>query len=423
MTDIDEMLRDTGKRWRSVQPAPPRLLNPEDRRHRSQHRLMRQPVLTVLVPIAAAAAVAGVIVAITHRGGGTEVFTGAGPSVPTAKAPLLHSMPRTTGAFQIAAGSAGGSWSLWAKISPLSANSVSPAPTRNGFAPTFGPGLDMEVVTPQSSGGGGDDPTRMDSLVWRTYGPIPGFPAELVYGVTSSPATQVRITFDGPTAALTAPIYTNPAFGSLRFYAVAAPASAAGQGITATAISADGTPLVRTPANLNGPPVPPVIHAPTRGAMWPLAGSSTGNRGSAVAVATDFATNLLGIANPAVSAASSSSDSPTPVSITVPASGVTIKVLAVPTPAGWEIDGFLDPGRIYGITFNAGHTSVALHVPADTDSAEAVVLSDGNVDRFTIDKTELDAASALLPENNIQALIVIYKNTDGQTIGAGGATY
>lgn len=423
MTDIDELLRDAGARWRSVQPAPPPFAGPNRYRVRCRRWGWRRPVVTALVPIAALGAMVGLVLAVNGHNTGTQVVTGGAPSVPLAKPPLLSSMPATTGAFQIAAGSDGGSWSLWVKISPLNTNPASQAPPRNGLGPTFGPGLDMEVVTPQSSGGGGDDPAHMDSLVWHTYGPVPGFPTELIYGVTSLSAAQVQITIAGQTVPLVAPIYTNPAFPHLRFYAIAAPSSAAGKAIVAEAISAGGTPLVRTPTDLNGPPVPGVGHPPSQVAMWPLPDSPSTNRASAAAAATGFATNLLGVTNPKVTTTSSGSDSPAVVSIVLPASGTTIKVLAVPTPSGWQIYGFLDPDRVYGITFNAGHTTVTLHVPADTDSAEAVVVSAGKVDRVPIDKAELDAGSAVLPDQNIQAFIVIYKDVHGQTVGAGGGTY
>ena len=422
MTDVDELLRDVGVRWRSVQPAPPSLVDPDRYRVRHRRRGWRRPVVTALVPIAVLATVVGVVLAVSGHNSGTQVVTGGAPSVPVAKPPLLSSMPATTGAFQIAAGSDGGSWSLWAKVSPLNTNPASQAP-RNGLGPKFGPGLDMEIVTPQSSGGGGDDPAHMDSLVWHTYGPVPGFPTELIYGVTSVPAAQVQITIAGQTVPLVAPIYANPAFPHLRFYAIAAPSSTVGKAIVAEAISADGIPLVRTPTDLNGPPVPGAVHPPSQVALWPLPDSPTTNRASATAAATGFATDVLGVTNPKVTTTSSGSDSPAVISIVLPASGTTIKVLAVPTPNGWQIYGFLDPGRVYGITFNAGHTSVALHVPADTDSAEAVVVSAGKVDHVAIDKAELDAGSAILPEQNIQALIVIYKDVHGQTVGAGGGTY
>ena len=93
----------------------------------------------------------------------------------------------------------------------------------------------------------------MDSLVWLTYGPEPVFPAEVIYGVTSTPAVKVRITFSGPTTPLIATAYPNPGFPGLRFYAVAAPPSDAGRRIVAEAFGADGAGLVRTSSSLPPP--------------------------------------------------------------------------------------------------------------------------------------------------------------------------
>ena len=98
-------------------------------------------------------------------------------------------------------------------------------------------------------------------------------------------------------------------------------------------------------------------------------------------------------------------------------------MLAQPAGGGWELIGFIDPTATYGMTMTGGRTIVALHVPADTDSAEATVLSHGKVDHVQIDKAEIDAGNALLPEQNIQALIVVYRDVNGQAVGAGGGTY
>ena len=114
-------------------------------------------------------------------------------------------------------------------------------------------GTDMEIVTGGTSGGSGGDPTRMDSLVWSTYGPTSGFGSELVYGVTSARAAAVQIVFSGSTAPLRATLYTAPRFPGLRFYAAVAPASAARDRIVAEALAADGTPLVRTDPNRPSP--------------------------------------------------------------------------------------------------------------------------------------------------------------------------
>lgn len=425
MTDIEQTLRSTAARWRAVQPVPPSISVPPVDKHKVSRPAWRRPVLRVFAPVTLVAVAAGVLIVVTRHHDGTEVTTGGDLSVPAAKPPLLRSMPATTGAFQIAAGSAGGSWSLWVKINPLTASPPNQSVAGHGFSPSFGPGLDMEVVTPRATGGGGDDPTHMESLVWRTFGPEPGFPAELVYGVTSTPAAEVRITFTGSTAPLVAPVYTNPVFGPLRFYAVAAPASAAGEGIVAEAIAADGTPLVRTKPNLNGPPVPNVTQGSKPGdtPLWPLPDSRTGSRDSAAAVARDFATAVLGIPHPNVTASSSGSVGPTVVAIQLPASRTTLRVLAQLASGRWEVIGFIDPANQHGIGVTGGHAIVALHAPADTDSAEAIVLSNGKVDRVPIDKAEIDAGTAVLPEQNIQALVIVYHDVNGATVGAGGGTY
>ena len=427
MPDIDQILRESGARWRASQAPPPVPPSVETRLAKTRPSPRRTGSAWLLAPAVAAAVAVGALVFITQRDSGTEVTTATTPgaTVPIAKPPLLRTFPASTGAFQVAAGNEGGSWSMWVKITPLGTPATSQA-NRAGPGSVIGPGLGMQIFTPAANGGVGGDPTQMASLVWETFGPLAGFPSEVIYGVTSTPAAHIRITFTGRTAPVIAPTYTSAVFSPLRFYAVAVPASAAGEGVVAEALAADGSPLVRTNPNLNGPPVPGQSETPVPGtvAMWPLADSAPGLRNTAEAAATDFAVQALGIAKPVVRTISSTPNSPAAVAILLPASNSTVKVLAQPTPDGrnWELIGFLDAAA-YGITYGAGHWSVQLHVPANTDSVQVTVVSDGTIERVPVDQAEIDAGTAILPVHSIQALLVVYKNAQGQTVGVGGGVY
>ena len=207
-----------------------------------------------LVGIAVIMPAVVVVALLVARSDGNNrvVSTGSGRQgpVPVAAPPLLPEPPTSTPPVQVAAGTAGGAaWSLWAKISPMDVKRPQQGTGQNSSAiPSFGPGLDMEVVTPEATGGGGGDPTRMDSLVVADYGPLPGFPAELVYGVTSARAAGVQIILGDSGSPIKASLESNPRFPGLRFYTAVAPASASSYPIAAKAVAADGTPLLETAA-------------------------------------------------------------------------------------------------------------------------------------------------------------------------------
>ncbi len=225
-------------------PAPPSGAPPE-------RPWLRLVGIAVLLPVV-------VVVALVVNGGsrtrGGPTGAGRGGPVRLAAPPLLARLPAPTPAVQVAAGMAGGSaWSLWVKVSPLDAGRSAAGGAGGGSLPTFGPGLDMEVVTSGSSGGGGGDATRMDSLSCSSYGPTYGFGAELVYGVTSAPAASVQVLLGGSPTPLKAILYTDRHFPGLRFYTAVAPAAADGDRLVAEAFAADGTPLLETGPRLPAP--------------------------------------------------------------------------------------------------------------------------------------------------------------------------
>lgn len=427
MTDIDERLRETAMRWRAAQPAAgyPNVGHQRARAARSWNRpSLRLAAAGLMLPMAALIA----FLVADHSNHNQVVHTGTQPNgaVPFARRPLLTKMPATTPAVQITAGTADSvSWSLWAKVSPLDASPATPGSRAiGGLTPTFNGGLDLEVVTPQATGGGGDDPTRMDSLVWRTYGPQPGFPDELVYGVTSIPASQVQISFTGTTTTITTAVHTDRHFPHLRFYAAVAPANVVGVGIAAEAIASDGTPLVMTSPQ---PPIPPatIEGSPTPGnpPMWPLPGASPASRGSAIKVAGDFARQVLGLTGETVTA-QSASDRPTVVTINLPASHTNVQVVAEPTTQGtWELAGFVGAAGSYGISFASGHATVELHLPANTASADITELGAGHVYHQHLDADQINSGTATLATNNVQALTIVYRNQSGTAVGVGGGTY
>ncbi len=192
-----------------------------------------------------------VVALLAARSSGSSTVTpgsGAQGPVPAASPPLMPDPPSSTPAVQVAAGTAdGAAWSLWAKMSPMDAKRPLDGAGRDGTSmPSFGPGLDLEVVTPDASGGSSGDPTRMDSLVVASYGPLSGFPVELVYGVTSVRAAGVQILLGGSATPLRATSSRSSRFPGLLFYTAVAPGSAAGHPIAAEAVAGDGTPLART---------------------------------------------------------------------------------------------------------------------------------------------------------------------------------
>ncbi|HET9077231.1 MAG TPA: hypothetical protein VFN68_09875 [Acidimicrobiales bacterium] len=230
MRDLEDMLRRSGAAWPAIS-RPPR--TPEQRDPTAppppppgdgSRRVLNRPWLRLAVTVVVLPGVVLLALLVARHDPSRGLPTGRTGSVPVAGPPLLRGVPADTPAVQVAAGTAGSApWSVWA-----------------GFSAGR---LDLRVVTPAGTSTSSSDPARSASLVARTFGAAPGFPAVLVYGVTSAPAASVLMSAGG--GRTTAPAYRPPALRGLSFYAATVPASTAAGSLTVVAEGADGTPLLR----------------------------------------------------------------------------------------------------------------------------------------------------------------------------------
>jgi hypothetical protein len=182
--------------------------------------------------------------ALTHQSDSASVsqpspfVTIGGPSpsrAPIAVPPLLAKVPSARSAVEVTTGHAAGlTWHLYAAMA-----SVEPGATRSSFnsvipMPT-GPGLTTMVVFDRAEGdsgvgggsGPGGDPRQMPTLAIGGFGPGSGFDARMLFGVTTSRAVAIRLTFADAEAPLTVPTAAHRSFTGLRFFVIEVPAEIA----------------------------------------------------------------------------------------------------------------------------------------------------------------------------------------------------
>ncbi len=453
MSDIDTRLKDQARRWRAAQSAPPPFDPSQLERLRSGSTGDRRRVVLIAAAAVAAACVvvAGVLAALPRRNSVTVSISSTSgdtsvlqrPGVPIAVPPLLAHVPDTTKPVLVATGGTGQTgWKFYVQFSAFSSDRPS-GPTRlNGKPPTqLGPGLCLLTRSELGQGAGQgasgrscDDPAKMASLTWHASGEGSSTP-KLVYGVTSAPAARVVVGFvDGASrvsVAVSVAAVSKREFPGLRFFVVQPPPGLEppGSAFEVVALAANGTPLMRSDPTLPSPPWVPsaVPHPAMQDAypLWPLDPSNTANRDSAEAVTRDFSTSALGVTGNAVTPdAKAAPNGPTAVSIELPASHRSLRVLASPNPDGrWTLIQVGDQAQQRGITFGPRGPTMAIQPLHDAIQADITELADGTIQHVHLTHGDLQTGNARLAGHSIHNVLIIYRNSAGVALDATGGEF
>ena len=423
MTDLDDRLRDYAQRWRSAQPAP-RATLPDSARSWLEPPRAKYPNRVVALAFAAVAVVvvAGLVAFASVRHHRSTVISTVPPAaVPVAKPPLVRGGLHATGRIDLATGHSGSvDWTFFAQFGPpASKGTSSPLGVRSGLC--------QGVTTGQGTGWGCDDPTTMSSLT-ATVGTLDGDPATLlITGVTSAPASRFAITLGA--VALSTPALANAALPGLRFYAIQVPRTDdPGPGVlNVEAIAADGTALLRNDPLRTPPPPPNLPTGPSPDgphAIWPAPGTTAPRPASSADLARAFAIDVLGIAQPTVSATPTSPDGPTAaISILLPATGTELTGMAqLQADGAWAFMQLGDQSQLRGITYlpdgHPGPVMTLIPPPGATQADVTDVAADGT-HLIHLTAAELDTKTLHLPTSAIvTSIIVVYRNTAGAPVGA-----
>jgi hypothetical protein len=200
--------------------------------------------------------------------------------------------------------------------------------------------------------------------------------------------------------------------------------------ILVDALAADGTAQLRNDPQFTPPP-PPAVSPPSPPGTYPLwptddvAGSA---RNTPTAIAQDFATRALGVANAAVTVdPSASANGPTVVKIFLPAAGHDLTVLTEPGAAGtWEIIQVGDQSNQRGITMAPNGVFgpvMSLLPPSGAATADVVETAADGTHRIQLSPTDLAARVVHLVGNPIHTVVIVYRDPTGAAIDAIGAEF
>jgi len=442
MTDIETRLQDAARQWRAQQnnPAPfdPTAVTATPRERRSVARRWGRPgpVLAGVVAVGTAVilviAVVVVRAAIGGRGGQTSTVTGAPAVAPIATKPLLAHVPRPTKPILVASGQADGAvWTFYAQVNPLTANPLAHnPPTTLAYPESSGPGLNLSMSGQPASGVGGGsqalagDPRSLPSLVSQAFGPqLVGFDAELIYGVTSTPASTVSLTWGNLPPVVVATI-SKEALPGLRFFAAQAPPAAEQPGLSLEIVAeaADGRPLVRS-----DPMPPPPVNPPVGGdtspgtyPLWPLDGTAEGPFDTAMAVARSFSDTVLGVTGNTIT---STPGVPTALLIHLPASGRSVSVSTTPgLNQSWTIEQVGAP-LAQGVSYGSGRPTITITPPHGATQADVTELADGVVHQIHVTPAQFHAGVVPLAGTSVEVVILVYRNAAGDAVDAAGSEF
>lgn len=419
MSDIDDRLWDYAQRWRTAQPPPPPQ-QPVGEAGSRPRRFEHPKRLAIVAAAAVVAAVVAGLAAITSSGhhGPTRVSTAGQAGVAVAKPPLVHGALHATGQIDLTSGRAASvEWTFFAQYLP------------NKQPRGIGPGLCLGIAVRTGNNSVCENPARMPSL---TVGlnRLQGDPATLlISGVTSVPAATFSI--DLGSVSLSTRALSNAALPGLRFYALLVPVGdyPANGAVNVEAVTADGTALLRndprqTPSLLPG--LPPPLAGTSQGpqAVWPPAGALRTGPSSATVLARDFATQVLGIANPSVTAAPSGPGGYiTSFTIRLPAAGKTIKGTAqLQTDHTWALIQLGDPNQLSGITMLPnGHLDpvMTLVPPGAATQADVTVFAADGTHHLHLTAGQLATRKLRLATNaTVDSIIIVFRDTAGAPVGA-----
>ena len=416
MTDIDDRLRDYAQRWRTAQPPPPPLRPVSATRPKG--RRFEYPKRLAVVAVAVVVAAGVVAVVATRHHGPTRVSTAGQAGVAVATPPLIHGRLHATAQIDLTSGRAGSvDWTFFAQY--LHAE----------LPPGVGPGLCLGIAVRLGNSSECDDPNKMSSLTVGIGGLQDDPAVLLISGVTSARAASFSI--DLGSVSLSTPALSNAALPGLKFYVLQVPVGdyPTNGAVNVEAVAADGTPLLRndprqTPPLL--PTLPPapagISHGPQ--AIWPPAGTSPTGPSSAAILARDFAVQVLGIANPSVTAAPTSpAGYIASFTIRLPATGRTIKGTAqLQADHTWALIQLGDPSQLRGITMLPnGHLGpvMTLIPPAGATQADVTDIAADGTHHLHLTAAQLATKTLHLPTNaTVDSIIVVYRNTAGAPVGA-----
>jgi hypothetical protein len=416
MMDVDERIRDYAERWRAAQPVPSpldptALAEPRGNQFWRPLPIRRLAVLAALTLIVMTAAVLIVVRTGEHS---TRVAAGTA-AVPVAAPPLLTHRLGATGKIVLATGDSGATrWAFYVQVNP------SNSPNE---------GLCMGFQTPSGMSSSCGDPSVTPSLALFSNSPGGDPNVILLYGVTSARAAHFLVSIPGQQTRSAAALQ-NQALPELRFFVTAVQPA---ERVQVDALSANGQPLVRNDPNATGPllaPPPPLPSTrPDSHPIWPL--DNQPGLESAVAAARDFSTRALHTTGNTITPDQSvHANSPTEVTIDLPAVHRNLRVLASPRPDGtWVLLQVGDQARMRGITYRPGGqpTGPVMSILAPDGAVDADVterVGDG-LHHIHLSHSDLQSGVVHLAGDSgtIFDVLIVYHDQGGTAIDALGEQF
>lgn len=433
MSNIEERLRNDAERWQSAQAFG----NAVDLQSitgvrpvvRNAHRFGMSP-LRIGAVAAAAAVIFGGVNLVQRQGSQGDQAVSSGP-VPLAQKPLLNSMPAPTKLIELATGrSSSISWQFSAKMNAL--KSTTPPGATAGLDQ---PGVCIGVTFDHGSASACDPPSAIRTLAWESVPADQWFPLgnTLLYGITSSAAASVSITFAGSTTVISAKTIADPAFPGLHFFDAVVPA---GYDTTVVAVASSGQPIERSetyPISSGVPPIPPAGTSPFVGfqPFWPMDPTAPARFGTPAALAEDFSTTVLGLAKAGITT-TPAPGAPGRQLVTITAPGLVKPLQAIAAQQGNGSWGFMEVGvtqangtgtltGTLSFMMVSGQLSLGFTAPPGTANAESFQRTDLGYSHGPLTSAQLHDGKETLPGKQVESAIVVFRNRHGDIVGVFGS--
>jgi hypothetical protein len=142
-------------------------------------------------------------------------------------------------------------------------------------------------------------------------------------------------------------------------------------------------------------------------------------------VVRDFSTRALGVtANAITIDAVAQANSPTTVTIALPAINASLRVVAYPQAGGtWALLGVGNQADKEGITFTPKGPNMALRPPISVTQADITERAADGIHHLHLNQRDLRAGSVQLIGNPIRDVLIVWRNASGAAIGAVGNQY
>jgi len=425
VSDIDTQLREAATQWRADQNPPAPF---DASKLETVGRPGKRPALLVVAgAVLAGCAVVAVVALLTHVGNRSVQVNVPGTSgpvaseVPIATQPLLTSYPPTTGRIVMSTGHAGAN--TWTFSVQVHSRTDTPSGLCLSITSTELPAIGSPAMATYCS-----DPTfDIPALSWESFGPQPGvYGYELIYGVTSAPATQVLVTFGGAAVPVTTATRSAPALPGLHFFAVEVPPAAVRPTVRVEveALAASGTPLLRSDPTRSPPVVSitPPKPEPTY-PLWPLDPIDPTTITSAMAAARSFSATALGVTGNTITVVASDPYFAA-FSIELPASGRTLQVETVPGPNGTWTLSQVGPPLQQGIKLvGPGAPTISIEAPSDATQSDVTERVDNTVHHIHETSTDLKSGFVHLVGGTINNVLIVFRNAAGAPVDAVGGEW